>query len=100
MKTKLTNNEKAVQRAMVALERGVVLTVDAPRGYYTAGRYTPAVGEGGFAVYGYKSALIPAREFKGQSAIECAAWALVSSCGSTRVREAAIAATKRLAATK
>lgn len=51
--TKLTHNEKAVQRAVVALNAGAVLTVHAPRGYYTAGRYTPAVGSGGFAVYGY-----------------------------------------------
>jgi hypothetical protein len=91
---KLSNNEKAVQRAVSALEAGAVLMVHAPRGYYTAGRYTLALGEGGFAVYGYGSAQIPAREFTGSSAAESAAWALVSSCGSTRVRDAAIAASK------
>mgnify|MGYP000538270434 CR=1 FL=1 len=88
----MTNNEKAVTRAIKVIESGKVLTVSAPRGYYTAGSYTPAVGAKGFAVYGYATGTIPAREFTGFSASGHAAWALVNSCGSTRVREACIKA--------
>lgn len=90
----MTNNEKAVARASKVIEAGKVLTVSAPRGYYTAGNYTPAVGAKGFAVYGYAAANIPAREFTGLGASEHAAWALVNSCGSTRVREACIKAAR------
>jgi len=95
--TKLSHNEKAAARAAALLKAGVTLTVPAFRGYYTAGAYTPAVGPGGFAVYGYSGAEQPAREFTGRDALESAAFALVHSCGSTRLREACIAAERKRA---
>ena len=94
----ITHNERAVARAAEVLRSGLLLTVDARRGYYTAGPYTPAVGKGGHAVYGYDRAEgPPAREYSGlDSAVE-AAWALVRSCGSTRVRDACLKASRRAA---
>lgn len=90
MKTKISNNEKAANRIKNILATGAVVTVHAYMGYYTVGKFTPAIGEGGFAVYGYGKGVIPAREFTGVGAIDRAAWAVVSSCGSTRTREAAL----------
>lgn len=95
--TKPNNNQKAAARAAALLRSGLVLTVDAFRGYYTAGAYTPAVGARGFAVYGYAGAEQPAREFTGRDALESAAFALVHSCGSTRLREACVKAERKLA---
>jgi len=95
---KLSNDEKAMARVKAVLATGKVLTVLASSGYYTAGPYTPAVGPRGFAVYGYgglcRDRTVPAREFTGSDALTSAAWAVVSSCGSTRAREAAIKAGK------
>ena len=59
--TKLSHNEKAAARAAALLKAGVTLTVPAFRGYYTAGAYTPAVGPGGFAVYGALKAVTSLR---------------------------------------
>lgn len=91
---KLSNDEKAMARVKAVLATGKVLTVPASSGYYTAGPYTPAVGPRGFAVYGYGGRTVPTREFTGSDALTSAAWAVVSSCGSTRAREAAIKAGK------
>lgn len=90
---KLSNDEKAMVRVRTVLATGKVLTVPASSGYYTAGPYTPAMGPHGFAVYGYGGRVAPAREFTGSDAVTSAAWAVVSACGSTRAREAAIKAT-------
>lgn len=94
---KLSNNEKAVGFVTSMIRAGAVLTIHASSGYYTIGAYTPAVGPHGFAVYGYGGygRTIPAREFVGYHAAHEAAWAIVDSCGSTRAREAAIAAALR-----
>lgn len=94
---KLSNDEKAMGRVLDVIKSGKVLTVSASSGYYTVGAYTPAVGPRGFAVYGYggvgRDRANPAREFTGTDAATSAAWAIVSSCGCTRAREAAIRAT-------
>lgn len=88
---KMTNDEKATARVLAVLRAGGVLKVEAASGYYTAGAYTPAVGPRGFAVYGYGSrSVVAAREYAGPDAVSSAAWAVVSSCGSTRAREAAL----------
>lgn len=95
-KKTLSYDERAAARAAEALRAGLLLTVNARRGYYTAGPYTPAVGEGGHAVYGYDGAEgPPAREYSGPDSAVEAAWALVRSCGSTRVREACLEASRR-----
>lgn len=91
-----SHDERAAARAAEALRAGLTLTVEARRGYYTAGPYTPAVGEGGHAVYGYGGAEgPPAREYVGPRSAEEAAEALVRSCGSTRTREACVEAGRR-----
>ena len=51
---KLSNNDKAAQRLTTLLVSGRTLTIPAAWGYVTVGAYTPAVGAGGFAVYGYR----------------------------------------------
>jgi hypothetical protein len=93
---KPTNDEKAMARVLDRLNAGRVLTVHAANGYYTAGPYRPAVGPQGFAVYGYGGLVrepnAPAREYTGKDDSTRAAWAVVSSCGSTRARDAAIVA--------
>lgn len=93
---KIGNDEKAMARVLNQLNAGKILTVHAANGYYTAGPYRPAVGPQGFAVYGYgglvREPATPAREFTGKDGATQAAWAVVSSCGSNRAREAAIAA--------
>lgn len=87
---KISNNQKAVNRLVALLLAGKTVTVQAYSGYYTVGKYAPAVGPGGFAVYGYGRGTIPAQEYTSAVAANDAAWAVVSSCGSTRVREACL----------
>lgn len=90
----MSRDEKAMVRVKAELEAGATLTVHAASGYYTAGAFTPAVGPRGFAVYGYGPGAVPAREFAESDASFRAAWAIVTSCGSTRAREAAQASEK------
>ena len=85
---KLTNNDKAVLRLAALIESGRTITVDAAWGYVTVGRYTPAVGPQGFAVYGYRTGNFNAAEFTGPHAAEAASRQAVAVCGSTRVFDA------------
>lgn len=94
---KLSHNQKAVNRIVDLLAKGVVVTVPAFVGYITVGPCQLAVGGKGFAVYGYRAQSHIAREFIGElSAAESAAWVAVLTCGSTRTREAAISKEKTL----
>ena len=85
---KLSNNDKAAQRLTTLLVSGRTLTIPAAWGYVTVGAYTPAVGAGGFAVYGYRTDNFNAAEFSGPHAAEAAGRQAVAICGSTRVFEA------------
>ena len=85
---KLSNNDKAAQRLTTLLVSGRTLTIPAAWGYITVGAYTPAVGAGGFAVYGYRTDNFSAAEFTGPHAAEAAGRQAVAVCGSTRVFEA------------
>ncbi|TXH42618.1 MAG: hypothetical protein E6Q97_35480 [Desulfurellales bacterium] len=85
---KLSNNDKAAQRLAALLVSGRTLTIPAAWGYITVGAYTPAVGAGGFAVYGYRTDNFSAAEFTGPCAAEAASQQAVAICGSTRVFEA------------
>ena len=88
------HDTKAVALLEAELVAGATVTVHAAYGYYTVGAYTPAVGAGGYAVYGYGGFfgigdVVPAREYTGPNAAHLAAMAAVRSCGSTRANEAA-----------
>ena len=85
---KFTNNDKAALRLAALIASGRTLTIPAAWGYVTVGAYTPAVGAGGFAVYGYRTDNFNAAEFTGPHAAEAACRQAVAVCGSTRVFEA------------
>lgn len=87
MGKKLSNNEKAAQRLATVLATGRVVSVEAFWGRYTVGAYTPAVGAGGYVLYGY-GVRGPTEVVRGDPL--SAGRAAVELCGSTRVREAAI----------
>jgi hypothetical protein len=91
---------QAAARVQKALERGAILTVDAPRWHLSAGPYTPATGARGCAVYAYgrPTHIPPASEFTGEDAPVRAAWAVIDACGASRAYQAARAAERRLAA--
>ena len=92
---KPSRDEIVATRIAAAIVAGAVLTVHAAYGYYTVGAYTPAVGPRGYAVYGYGGSVrepaLPAREYVTSDAAMRAGWAVVSSCGSTRARDAVVA---------
>lgn len=85
---KLTNNDKAALRLAALITSGRTLAIPAAWGYVTVGAYTPAVGAGGFAVYGYRIDNFNAAEFTGPHAAEAAGRQAVAVCGSTRVFDA------------
>lgn len=93
--TKLSNDDKAAARVLVLLEKGVIVHGHAAAGTCTVGPHRKAVGPAGFALFGYGRYGKPQdREY---ATAEQAAYGFVSACGSTRAREAAIAAEKKIA---
>lgn len=99
---KPSNNEKAAARIEALIKAGAVVKVEAPRrGYWTVGPYHMATGKSGFATLSYGGAgstLATEQEFwEGPSGAARAAQAIVARCGSTRAREAAVKAERKIA---
>lgn len=98
---KPSNNEKAAARIEALIRAGVVVKVEASRGYWTVGPYHMATGKSGFAALPYNGAggiLTHDQEFwSGPNGAAEAARAIVDRCGSTRAREAAEKSERKVA---